>query len=84
MANPAGEADRAALKLDFDRRLILQFRGSAITALVTEKRPFAGLAGGQPGRLAANVVGAIEFCCGGTLQGRRISPNPPGIRGNVG
>jgi hypothetical protein len=32
MANPAGEADRAALKLDFDRRLILQFRGSAITS----------------------------------------------------
>lgn len=27
MARPAGEADRAALKLDFDRRLILQFRG---------------------------------------------------------
>jgi hypothetical protein len=32
MANPADEADRAALKLDFDRRLILQFRGSAITS----------------------------------------------------
>jgi hypothetical protein len=32
MANPAGEADRAALRLDFDRRLMLQFRGSAITS----------------------------------------------------
>ncbi|HLO05699.1 MAG TPA: IS1380 family transposase [Terriglobales bacterium] len=27
-----GEADRSALRLDFDRRLMLQFRGSAITS----------------------------------------------------
>jgi hypothetical protein len=32
MANPTGEADRGALRLDFDRRLLLQFRGSAITS----------------------------------------------------
>ena len=31
MADPTGEADRSALRLDFDRRLILQFRGSTIT-----------------------------------------------------
>ena len=31
MANPTGEADKGALRLDFDRRLMLQFRGSAIT-----------------------------------------------------
>src|ERR1700730_5206584 len=30
MADPTGEADRAALRLD--RRLMLQFRGSAITS----------------------------------------------------
>jgi hypothetical protein len=32
MANPMGEAERGALRLDFDRRLMLQFRGSAITS----------------------------------------------------
>src|SRR4051794_41004453 len=32
MADPMGEADRSALRLDFDRRLILQFRGSTITS----------------------------------------------------
>src|SRR5271166_1583458 len=32
MADPTGEADRGALRLDFDRRLLLQFRGSAITS----------------------------------------------------
>jgi len=32
MGDPAGEADRGALRLDFDRRLMLQFRGAAITS----------------------------------------------------
>ena len=32
MADPTGEADKGALKLDFDRRLLLQFRGSSITS----------------------------------------------------
>src|SRR5229473_3530522 len=32
MADPTGEADRGALRLDFDRRLMLQFRGSRITS----------------------------------------------------
>jgi hypothetical protein len=32
MADPTGEADRGALRLDFDRRLMLQFRGSSITS----------------------------------------------------
>src|SRR3954447_11000459 len=32
MADPTGKADRAALRLDFDRRLMLQFRGSTITS----------------------------------------------------
>jgi hypothetical protein len=32
MADPAGEADRGALRLDFDRRVMLRFHGSAITS----------------------------------------------------
>ena len=32
MADPTGEADRGALRLDFDRRLKLEFHGSAITS----------------------------------------------------
>jgi hypothetical protein len=32
MADPAGETDRGALRLDFDRRLRLRFHGSAITS----------------------------------------------------
>jgi|SRR6266446_7057338 len=32
MADPTGEADKGTLRLDFDRRLLLQFRGSVITS----------------------------------------------------
>src|SRR5271169_1234524 len=32
MADPAGAADSGALRLDFDRRLMLRFRGSVITS----------------------------------------------------
>src|SRR3954466_4514774 len=32
MAYPMGEADKGALRLNFDRRLMLQFRGSTITS----------------------------------------------------
>ena len=32
MADPTGDADKDALRLDFDRRLLLQFRGSVITS----------------------------------------------------
>jgi hypothetical protein len=32
MADPTGEADRRALRLDFDRRVMLRFHGSAITS----------------------------------------------------
>src|SRR5438132_13999254 len=32
MADPTGESKSAALRLDFDRRLMLRFRGSVITS----------------------------------------------------
>ena len=32
MADPAGETDRGALRLDFDRRVMLRFHGSVITS----------------------------------------------------
>jgi len=32
MANPAGESNGEGLRLDFDRRLTLQFRGSVVTS----------------------------------------------------
>src|ERR1700758_5415234 len=32
MANPAGESNDEVLKLDFDRRLMLQFRGPVVTS----------------------------------------------------
>jgi hypothetical protein len=32
MADLAGEADRGALRLDFDRRLVFRFRGSVINS----------------------------------------------------
>ena len=32
MTNPAGESTDGALRLDFDRRLIVQFRGSVVTS----------------------------------------------------
>jgi hypothetical protein len=32
MANPAGESAGEALRLDFERRLMLQFRGSVVTS----------------------------------------------------
>ena len=32
MGDPVGETDRGALRLDFDRRLMIRSRGSAITS----------------------------------------------------
>jgi hypothetical protein len=32
MANPAGESTDEIVRLDFDRRLMLQFRGSVVTS----------------------------------------------------
>jgi Transposase DDE domain group 1 len=32
MANPAGESESGTIRLDFDRRLMVQFRGSVVTS----------------------------------------------------
>jgi hypothetical protein len=32
MANPAGESREGVLRLDFDRRLMVQFRGSVVAS----------------------------------------------------
>jgi len=32
MANPAGESESGSIRLDFDRRLMVQFRGSVATS----------------------------------------------------
>jgi hypothetical protein len=32
MVNPAGVSESGAIRLDFDRRLMVQFRGSVVTS----------------------------------------------------
>jgi hypothetical protein len=62
MANPAGESKDAALKLDFDRRVMLQFRGSA-----ARRRIWAEHDGGRdPTMRAPARTNAMHWsvCCG--------------------
>jgi hypothetical protein len=57
MGDRSGEAENAALRLDFDHRLLLQFRGCTIT-------PIAGAQAGQkrdPGLETARNLANVGF-----------------------
>jgi hypothetical protein len=86
MANPRGETDSGALKLDFDPRPMLRFRGSVITS-DGGGAPWSGKATSSgPARpsaaafLALNGSAAVESYCGEPRRAGKIAPDRPGIR----
>ena len=99
MAHPTGVADRGALRLDFDRRLMIQFRGSAITSdggLLAYRELNDALAltasggerladprGEQPERLAANEAGLRLNFIAVCLDETEDGPQQPQNLGNI-
>src|SRR6202022_1604818 len=64
MADPTGESKSEALRLDFDRRLLLQFRGSVITS-----------DGGLLAYRELDDVLVLTTCGGGRLAEARTGKN---------
>ena len=72
MANPAGDSNDGALRLDFDRRLMLQFRGSMVTSdagLLAYRELTAARDAGQMWRTIERAKSELKILTGKRADG---------------